>query len=343
MDGEAPGEAGATLLGSPLLFAQAVEKARAAICLTDATKADNPIIYVNRAFEELTGYDRAEAIGRNCRFLQGPGTNEAAVQQLRDAVARHEPTTVEILNYRKNGAPFWNALHIAPILNEDGAVTQYYGSQLDVSDAVMARQDEAADTILVRELRHRTANLFTVMNALVGMSIPAGADADLAALGRTITERIQAMSRAHELAALEGPGGPSGAGGADLRGLIGTILRPYESHHAARLDGPQVRLPDHVAGPLGLVFHELATNALKHGKLSADGSTLTIGWRHDDELVVTWEEATRGAPLPSGSPGTRSGGTGTQIIDGVVASLAGTIDRDWRADGLRVTITLPPF
>ena len=332
MDGEAPEEREVALARGPLLFAQAVEKTRAAICLTDAGKPDNPIIYVNAAFEALTGYDRTEVVGRNCRFLQGAGTSKEATGQLRDAVARNEPTTVEILNYRKDGTPFWNALHIAPIVSADGTVTQYYGSQLDVSDAVMARQDEAANTILVRELRHRTANLFSVVNALVSMSVPPGADAPLAALGGTITARIQAMSRAHELSNL------SAASGADLRALIGTILRPYETDHAVRLDGPEVRLADRVAGPLGLVLHELATNAVKHGRLTRAADGLTVAWSHTQPLVIAWTEM---ASSCSGDRDTRAPGTGTQIVDGIIASLGGTIERDWRADGLRVTITLP--
>ena len=105
-----------------MLFEQAVEQARVAICFSDMGAPDNPLTYVNPAFEAMTGYARAEAVGRNCRFLQGAGTDPAAVDRLRRAVAAGEPATVEILNYRRDGSPFWNALHIAPVLGPDGEV-----------------------------------------------------------------------------------------------------------------------------------------------------------------------------------------------------------------------------
>ena len=99
-----------------LLFEQAMAQTRMAVCLTDPKQADNPIVFCNRAFERLTGYRQHEIIGRNCRFLQGPKTDQHQVTKIRDAIRTEEVAVVEILNYRKNGEQFWNALHLGPIM-----------------------------------------------------------------------------------------------------------------------------------------------------------------------------------------------------------------------------------
>ena len=113
---------------------RALEEASIPLTLSDPSKPDNPLEYVNTAFEELTGYDSAEAVGRNCRFLQGPETDPETVAELRAAVEAEESITTEILNYRADGSTFWNWLSITPIYGEDGSLLRYLGSQRDVSE-----------------------------------------------------------------------------------------------------------------------------------------------------------------------------------------------------------------
>jgi PAS domain S-box-containing protein len=100
--------------------------------ITDARLPDNPIVAVNRAFCELTGYSEHEIVGRNCRFLAGPRTEPAARAALRNAVAEGRPVLVELTNYRKDGSAFLNAVMIAPLLGETGTVDYFLGSQMDV-------------------------------------------------------------------------------------------------------------------------------------------------------------------------------------------------------------------
>ena len=95
------------------------------ITIADAGLPDNPLIYANAGFEKLTGYSVAEVIGRNCRFLQGPGTNPEAVEELRTAIRNKRAVTVILLNYRKDGTPFWNRLAITPVRDAAGAVTHF--------------------------------------------------------------------------------------------------------------------------------------------------------------------------------------------------------------------------
>ena len=103
------------------------------ITIADASLPDKPLIYVNAAFERLTGYPVQEVLGRNCRFLQGPGTDPDAVTALRTAIRENRAITVQLLNYRKDGSPFWNRLSITPVLDASGAVTHFIGVQSDVT------------------------------------------------------------------------------------------------------------------------------------------------------------------------------------------------------------------
>ena len=104
-----------------------------AAIVTDARAPDNPIIAANQAFEQLTGYSENELIGRNCRFLAGPDTEPAGSAALRHAVAAATPTIVELINYRKDGTRFLNAVMIAPVLDDDGDPVFFMGSQMEVA------------------------------------------------------------------------------------------------------------------------------------------------------------------------------------------------------------------
>jgi PAS domain S-box-containing protein len=117
-----------------------MDKAPVGITIADADQQDNPLIYVNDAFEQLTGYAAEDALGRNCRFLQGPETDPDAVAAMREAIAADEPVTVELRNYRQDGTEFWNRVTVAPIRDDTGAVTHYVGFQSDVTDRKEAQQ-----------------------------------------------------------------------------------------------------------------------------------------------------------------------------------------------------------
>lgn len=115
------------------IFFAAVETTRMPMLITDPNQPDNPIIFANHAFIEMTGYTPEELVGRNCRFLQGPETDRATVSSVREAIADKREIAVEIINYRKDGSAFWNALFISPVYNEAGELIYFFASQLDVS------------------------------------------------------------------------------------------------------------------------------------------------------------------------------------------------------------------
>ena len=103
--------------GSDIFFA-AVKTTRMPMVVTDPHQPDNPIIFCNDAFSSLTGYAQDEILGYNCRFLQGPETDRTVIDQIRGAIARREEIAVEVLNYRKNGSTFWNALFVSPVFDD---------------------------------------------------------------------------------------------------------------------------------------------------------------------------------------------------------------------------------
>ena len=122
-----------------------------ATVVSDPTKYDNPIIAVNAAFCTLTGYSEAEVIGRNCRFLRGPDTENGQTEKLRSAVYGQRPALAELINYRKDGSPFRNAVMIAPLFDDLGNLQLFVGSQIEVlpeeESIALVRQQQAAQIV----------------------------------------------------------------------------------------------------------------------------------------------------------------------------------------------------
>ncbi len=116
------------------LLNQAVEITPEVITISDPSLPDNPLIYANEAFYARTGYGPDEVLGRNCRFLRGPGTDPGETARLRKAVRAREACVVELLNYRKDGSAFWNRLSVVPLRNVRGEVTHFAGFQSDITD-----------------------------------------------------------------------------------------------------------------------------------------------------------------------------------------------------------------
>jgi PAS domain S-box-containing protein len=124
------------MIPPPLPTDRRIDPSLHSVSLADCRRPDCPLIYVNKGFERLTGYTRDEVIGRNCRLLQGPDTDPLDVARMRSAISAGEALILDLLNYRKDGSPFWNRVSLKPVLSRDGRVTHVIGIQSDMSRLV---------------------------------------------------------------------------------------------------------------------------------------------------------------------------------------------------------------
>lgn len=162
------------------------------ITIADARQPDNPLIYANAGFERLTGYSVGEVLGRNCRFLQGPGTDQAALDKVRAAIREGRECTVQLLNYRKDGTTFWNRLSITPVRNSAGEVTHFIGVQSDVTEQKLAEEAlqkakqelEAANRAMKKDLEAAAR----VQQSLLPATLPKIAGTDFAWAFRPCSE-----------------------------------------------------------------------------------------------------------------------------------------------------------
>ncbi len=155
------------------IFFAAVQMSRMPMCLSDPHQPDGPIVFCNQAFEELTGYAQHEILGRNCRFLQGEDTDRATIAEIRRGIAAGEDVQQEILNYRKDGSSFWNALFISPVIDTQGNLAYHFASQLNVTrrhetEAVL-QQSQRMETLggMASGLAHEFNNLMTIVLASI--------------------------------------------------------------------------------------------------------------------------------------------------------------------------------
>jgi PAS domain S-box-containing protein len=203
------------------IFFAAVSTTRMPMIVTDPNQPDNPIVFANPAFINMTGYGWDELIGHNCRLLQGPDSDPETVAELRRSIEQRRETSVEILNYKKNGAAFWNALFMSPVFDADGNLVYYFASQLDVTrrrDAEEAlRQAQKMEAVgqLTGGVAHDFNNLLTVIQGfgdIILNNLERDGDFDrqkaarsmravmqAAERGATLTQQLLAFSRKQKL------------------------------------------------------------------------------------------------------------------------------------------------
>jgi PAS domain S-box-containing protein len=136
----------------PHLLSQILDTCITGITLSDPHQPDNPIVYANEMFELMTGYNRDEIIGRNCRFLQGEDQDQPALEEIRAAIRSQTSVTVTLRNYRKDGELFFNRLTIRPIFDPENCLMYYLGLQYDITNQVRADEEFKKLKRLLREI-----------------------------------------------------------------------------------------------------------------------------------------------------------------------------------------------
>ncbi|MFB6122305.1 MAG: PAS domain S-box protein, partial [Haloferacaceae archaeon] len=261
---------------------QAIDEAPVGITITDPTRKGNPLIYVNDAFVEITGYSREEVLGENFPFLYGENTDPDRVARIREAIEREEPISVELRNYRKDGTEFWNHLEIAPVRDDAGNVVNYIGFQQDVT----ARKDARRQLeVLDRVLRHNIRNNMTVVRGQAE-TISAEASGEIAAAAEEIidtSDRLIVMAEKERKITELLRKTPTDAE-FDVRDFLDDVVSSVESAHPNATI--TVECPDdvtvHATRQLSQAIEELVTNAIVHND-SSPAVTITV--TQTDEVV----------------------------------------------------------
>jgi PAS domain S-box-containing protein len=306
----------------------AVERTRMPMVIADARQPDHPIVLANQSFLDLTGYRAAEVIGRNCRFLQGPGTSREAVAAVRRAVETGHPIELELLNYRKDGTTFWNALHLDPVFDEHGELAYFFASQRDVTERRRALELEANERRLLREVDHRAMNALALVQGIVRLTKAE----TISAYAASIQARVATLARTHAMLA--------GRGWSEIP-LAELFAAETAEHNMERFEisGPEVFIAANHVQSLALVFYEVVSNAAAHGSLRAPGGRVVVTWRpHADPGMVTlgWKEVG-----PSAGPA-RAPGFGGKMIDNILKQqLRGAVHRTWTDVGLELEMRIP--
>ncbi|MDO8900617.1 MAG: PAS domain-containing protein [Phenylobacterium sp.] len=332
-------------------FAAAVHATRMPMTIVDAQAPDMPLVFVNDAFLKMTGYVRSEVLGRNCRFLQGPDTDAKASATLARGVSAGEAVSVDLLNYRKDGTPFWNALQISPVRNATGQIIYFIGSQVDVTarkaaetaleaaaeeQAKTAQQALADRTALLHEVDHRVKNNLQLITSLLVLQTRRTLDDTTRGALERMLSRVSAIAtvhrrlfQSHDLERFDVA--------TFVRDLIGDVS-PERDEVAIRLDLERIDINAAQAAPLALVVNELVDNALKHGLPAGQPGHLRIRVRRlNGDYVI--EVCDDGPGLPAS--GAFEPGFGLTITHLLAQQLRATLTFESGAPGLRVTMKIP--
>lgn len=341
-------------------FAAAVRATRMPMVITDPEQPDNPIVFCNESFQSLTGYDREEIIGRNCRFLQGPETDRESVAEVRRAIEAKTDIAVDLLNYRKDGSTFWNALYLSPVRNDDGDVVFFFASQLDVTERVEAqriiaeqkqqveREVEArtadlqaalnAKTLLLHEVDHRVKNNLTMIGSLLRLQARTISDPAISAKLEAMLERVDALATVHRRL-YQSSDITRFDVGAFAENLIGDVVGA-SGRDNIKIDAETVciEVPSSKAAALGLILNEVSTNAIKHA--FADGRSGTIILRSklvENQAIVEISDNGPGLVPADGL----SDGLGKVLISRLAKQVGAKAQWSDAAPGVRFSLSFP--
>ncbi len=325
-------------------FAAAFKATRMPMIVTDPNQSDNPIIFCNEAFRRLTGYRDDEIIGRNCRFLQGPETDNATIAKIREGIAAGHDVAVDILNYRKDGTTFWNAVFISPVRDEAGTIIYFFASQLDFTtvksreaDLAAARHEAEAEvakntatlkaalearTLLVHEVDHRVKNNLLTMASIVKMQARITADYRQRQTLMSVLNRIEALSTVQrKLFTLDDV---SKFDISEFTKELVTDLVNATGRNDIRLslDLSPLLVPAVKATPLSLIVNELVGDAVRRGLMDGGGDIHVVVKRLNGHFLIRVEDTSE--PV---EPDIESTELGRMLIEASALQLGAEIER----------------
>jgi PAS domain S-box-containing protein len=341
-------------------FAAAVRATRMPMVITDPAQTDNPIVFCNEAFQTLSGYDRSEIIGRNCRFLQGPDTDREQVAKVRQAIDAQTDIAVDLLNYRKDGSAFWNALYLSPVRNDAGKVVFFFASQLDVTDRVKAQTiiskqkllveqeveartsdlEAALDekTLLLHEVDHRVKNNLTMIGSLLRLQARSISDPAVSSKLETMLERVDALATVHRRL-YQSDDITRFDVGAFTENLINDVVGASRRDNIKLVSNiSQIEVPSSKAASLGLILNEIATNAIKHAFANGRAGTISVhtALEGNNALIEITDD---GHGLASND--VQPDGIGKMLISRLAKQVRADVMWSDAAPGVRVSLSFP--
>jgi PAS domain S-box-containing protein len=330
-----------------------MRSAQAAMVVTDVRAPDEPIVFANPAFAALTGYSPSEALGRNCRFLQGVDTDPAELSRLRAAVGARAPIALDILNYRKDGVPFWNALSLSPIPGADGDVGHMLGVMSDVTPRKLAEHslesavaqraagmDQALKqaTALLHEVDHRVKNNLQLIASLLLLQSRRVEDETARMALRGMLERVSAIATVHRRL-FQSEDIERFDVAQFVRDLTADLMAASgRPEIQMRLDLERVDVPAAQAAPAALVINELVGNALRHAFPEGRSGVIDVNIRRRDtgfEVAICDD----GVGLPGREENLR--GFGLTIAHLLSRQLRASLQFEDSQPGVRAFVTLP--
>lgn len=294
---------------------------------------DGRFVSVNEARCKLTGHTRDELIGQHFGHVTDPEVLDHDLDLFARQVAGELDTyTSESKFQRKDGSSGWARITSTAVRDAHG--TFLYAVRV-VEDITERRQADRRQKLLIDELNHRVKNTLATVQSLAWQAARSGVPPQVAQ--ERFQERLLALSRTHNLL------NETHWEGASLKIILETELQPYAaSPSRIQLNGPELQLLPKMAVVLGMAFHELTTNAVKHGALSTGLGQVQVDWRaerqgHDIVLTIGWCE--RGGPVLEAQP---SPGFGSRLLrQTITRELAGQLDVRYERDGVCCTIVVP--
>jgi PAS domain S-box-containing protein len=316
-------------------FVVAAETTRMAMVFMDAKAPGNPIIFANDSFLTLTKYNRDEVLGQSFNFLLARGADPGALAAIEAAFESSSGNDPQIRYRRKDDSVFWAAVLINPVRDEAGDIVQHFASFMDITGH---KQEEDRLRFLLDELNHRTQNTLATVMGISTQTLHGVADQEVV---NAFEGRILALSKVQSLL------GRANWEDVSLHDVLDQILEPFglnarrASHFSVA--GDDVRLRPKTALTLAMVFHELATNAVKHGALSTDAAEqIEISWRLEltpqgPQMRLRWQES-GGPPVV---PPTHKGFGARLIERGLAQELDGEVRLDYDPAGVVCQIVMP--
>lgn len=311
----------------------AFSRSSIAMVLTNPRLEDNPIIYVNRAFEKLTGYAAAAAIGRNCRFLQGEETEESQVDRIREAIDRHEDIALTLRNVRADGSTFRNAVVISPIRDDDGEVIYFLGIQREIGDEDSDIQEVER---LLTEIQHRVKNHLAMIVSMIRMQARSdSADGDFEAVSRRV-ETLQLLYE--EMNAAQRSNTDTIDLGAYLA-RVGNAVAHLDGRPGVRvnIDTEPLEADTSKAVNVGLIVSELLTNALVHGFEGRDQGLVELRTTRTSQNGIRIIVADDGVGMREDA----EKGLGSSILNGLVSAVDARLEYMQSEVGTTAVLDIP--